>query len=126
MHQLSILWALAAFFFGDKSKLPIALAFLISLINLHCITFEAMQINDSQFFTKLGYQIDTRIFRYLEQCKLTDAREAVDDNIINFQPIVTQILNAQFIQILPSIFKKKEKEHDDDNANTKLSRKRRN
>ena len=107
MHQLRILWALSTFFFGDKSLLPNELALLIEQINHHCITFEAMQTNDDQFITKLGCQIDTRIFRWLQQCESTDDRDKVDDDIANFKPIVTQILNAQFIQILPSTFKKK-------------------
>ena len=113
MHQLRILWALSAFFLGDKSYLPKALVELIALINQHCITFEAMQINDIQFFTKLGYQIDTRIFRWLQQCASADEREKVDDDLINFRPLVNLILNAQFIQILPSVFKHKDKEDDE-------------
>ena len=109
MHQLRILWALAAFFFGDKSQLPKELATLIKLINQHCITFKAMQINDDQFFTKLGHQTYTRIFRWLQLCDLTEDKEAVENNIINLQPIVIQILNAQLLQVLPSIFKKRER-----------------
>ena len=84
-----------------------------------------MQISDNQFFTKLGYQIDTRIFRWLQQCESTDDREVVDDSTINFQPIVSQILNAQFIQTLPPIFKtKNDNAHDEDNNNDRKSKKK--
>ena len=54
MHQLRILWALSTYVVGDKSLLPNALALLIEQINHHCIIFEAMQINNDQFFTKFG------------------------------------------------------------------------
>ena len=125
MHQLLILWALAAFFFGNNSLLPKELSTLITSIKQHCITFEAMQISDNQVFTKLGCQIDTRIFRWLQQCESTDDREVVDDSTINFQPIVSQILNAQFIQTLPPIFKtKNDNAHDEDNNNDRKSKKK--
>ena len=114
MHQLRIFWGLSSLFFGDKSKLPKALADFITAINRNCITFEAQQISDSQFFTKLGYQIDTRIFRWLQQCERYEVREKVDDDIINFIPIVTQVLNAQFIQVLPPTFKSEDDDNDND------------
>ena len=37
---------------------------------------------------------------------MTDDRDKVDDDIINFKTIVAQILSAQFIQTLPFIFNK--------------------
>ena len=128
MHQLRILWALAAFFFGEKSQLLKALVNVIVLIKLHCITFEAMQINDNQFFTKFGYQLDTRIFRWLQQWESADEREKNDDDLVNFRPLVNQILNAQFIQVLPSTFKQKENEHnnDDDSFQRPKKKKRQN
>ena len=72
-----------------------------------------MQLNDNQFFTKLGYQIDTRIFRWLQQCESDDDRATVDDELVNYKPIVNQILNDQFFQFLPSIFKQKDQDDDE-------------
>ena len=117
MHQLKILWGLSSLFFGDKSLLPRALSNFIVAINENCITFEANQLSDEQFFTKLGYQIDTRIFRWLQQCGRNEVREKVDDDIINFSPLITQVLNAQFFQVLPPTFKMKDKENDDNDGN---------
>ena len=38
---------------------------------------------------------------------MNDGREKVDDDIINFKPIVKQVLNAQFIQNLSPTFRKR-------------------
>ena len=55
--------------------------------------------------------------------EVIDNRDKVDDNIINFKPIVTQILNAQFIQILPSTFKKNSNNDEGDEDRPKKKKK---
>ena len=90
-HQLRIWWGCSCFFMGDDSTLPKALAELMQLISLHCITFEARQLNDKLFFTKLFYQVDTRVFRWLQQCQLHVDREKVDDSLLDFTPLVNMI-----------------------------------
>ena len=67
-HQFRIWWRCGTFFFGDASMFPSALAKLINLMATHCITFEAQQIKDKNFFTKFAYQVDTGVFRWLQQC----------------------------------------------------------
>jgi hypothetical protein len=104
-HQFKIWWGCGSVLFGDKSKFPDAIADLLHLISKHCITFEAHQLNDNNFFTKFGYQVDTRVFRWLQQCESCADREEVDDTLIDFQPLVQSVLNDQFIQNLPCTFK---------------------
>ena len=111
-HQYRIWWGCSSFFFGNNSLLPQRLAQLIQDIALHCITFESQQINDSKFFTKLGYAVDTRVYRWLQQCEMHTDREKVDDTLINFTPIITAVLNDQFIQRLPKTFKSIEEDED--------------
>ena len=111
-HQFHIWWGYSAFFFGDKSKLPKYLAELIELIALHCITFEAQHINDHKTFTKFGYQVDTRVFRWLQQCEMNSDREKVDGMLINFKPLINAVLNDQFYQQLPKTFKSGDNEND--------------
>ena len=104
-HQFRIWWGCGAFFFGDASIFPAALAKLINLMATHCITFEAQQLKDKDFFTKFAYQVDTRVFRWLQQCAQESDRENVDDSLLDFKDLVNQVLNDQFQQVLPSTFK---------------------
>ena len=62
----------------------------------HCITFESQQLKDKDFFTKFAYQVDTRVFRWLQQCAQETDREKVDDSLLEFKELVNQILNDQF------------------------------
>ena len=81
------------------------MATLLVKVNIHCISVEAYQTNDFQFFTRFGYQIDTRIFRRLQQCEMQQNREKVDDNIVDFHPLVSLSLNNQFIRLFTDTFK---------------------
>ena len=104
-HQLRNFWGLAAFFFGTDSVLPKRLIPLMAQISKHTITFEGCQIRDNQFATKLGYAIDTRVFRWIQQCASTGDREMVDDSLLAFDSIIQQIMTDSFIQYLPLTFK---------------------
>ena len=90
----------------------------------HWITFEAHQINDENFFTKFGYQVDTRVFRWLQQCQQEEDRENVDDDLINFKPLVQAVLNDQFLQVLPCTFKTKRKDDEEQDTNRPRNKKR--
>ena len=61
-HQLKNFWGLAHFFFGKESILTQSLEPLLATISQHTLTFEAAQLRDDLFATKLGYAIDTRVF----------------------------------------------------------------
>ena len=112
-HQLKIWWGCGCFLFGDNSRFPKSISNLLQLISRYCITFEAQQLNDKNFFTKFGYQLDTRVFRWLQQCELEEDREKVDDSLLDFQPLVQAVLNDQFIQVLPCTFRSSEDEEED-------------
>jgi len=114
-YQLQNLWGLACFFFGPKSKLPSMLGDFILTIERHSLILEAKHMRDSDFCTKVGYAVDNRIFRWLENCGQYEERDAISDNMINFGPIMEEILFDKFHQILPltfSIFNKRKKEEE--------------
>ena len=115
-YQLQNLWGLAAFFFGEKSVLPCYLGDFISQMQNHALIIEAKQLRDSEFCTKLGYAVDNRIFRWLESCSRFDEREAISDRMIEFGPIMEEILFDKFHQLLPSTFStfQKRKKEDDE------------
>jgi len=113
-YQLQNLWGLAAFFFGSKSILPAKLGNFISQMENHALIIEAKHLRDPEFCTKLGYAVDNRIFRWLENCSLYEEREAVNDDMINFSPIMEEILFDKFHQMLPSTFSTFQKRKKDD------------
>ena len=120
-HQLKNLWGLSVFFFGPQSKLSMALSPLMAKIQRHTLTFEGAQVRDPTFATKLGYCIDTRIFRWLEQCRNEIDRNDVNDSLLSFNLIIDQVLTDSFVQYLPSTFKsftKPEEEKKDDDIQT--------
>ena len=104
-HQLRNLWALSAFFFGPNSILSQRLTLMMSILAKYTLTFEGAQIRDNSFATKLGYAIDTRVFRWLDQCSANDDRHSVNDNLLSFNTLVDQVLTDSFIQHLPVTIK---------------------
>ena len=104
-HQLRNFLGLVCIFFGDKSILANTLNKFIDILSQHTLTLEAAQFRDKLFATKLGYVVDTRAYRWLQQCQACDNREDVNDKLIQFENIVEQILTDSFIQILPTTFK---------------------
>ena len=78
----------------------------MSLLTKYTLTFEGAQIRDSSFATKLGYAIDTRIFRWLDQCSSNIDRELVNDSLLDFNILVDQVLTDSFIQHLPVTIKR--------------------
>ena len=131
-HQLKNFWGLSTFFFGKDSFLSQALEPLMSTISNHTLTFEAAQLRDKRFATKFGYAIDTRVFRWLQQCRCQQNRSSVNDSLLNFDTIIDQVLTDSFLQILPTTFKNfddkksSDNESDDDSYSTsKQNRKRR-
>ena len=104
-HQLRNFLGLACFFFGDNCILSKKLTQFIDTLSQHTLTLEAAQYRDSLFATKLGYVVDTRAFRWLQQCQASKDRNEVNDNIIALDNIVDQVLTDSFFQILPMTFK---------------------
>jgi len=63
-----------------------------------------LQTRDPSFCSKVGSAIDTSIFRWLEQWSRQEDRKAINDNIINFQPILDMVLMDSFVQQVPNSF----------------------
>ena len=92
----------ASFFFGTTSRLTTNLLKLRKQIKNNLTAFEAIQDRDPKFATSFGYGVDTRTYRWLQQCRDCTEREAVDDNLIDFTPMITDVLLDRFVQPLPS------------------------
>ena len=126
-HQLKNFWGLSSFFFGENSVLSQALEPLLGTISNHTLTFEAAQLRDKNFATKLGYAIDTRVFRWLQQCRTNHSRTQVNDSLLQFDHLIDQVLTDSFLQVLPTTFKnfqhptKKADNSDDDTSTGSVS-----
>ena len=104
-HQLKNFWGLSSFFFGTDSVLAQTLSPLLAKISRHTLTFEGAQCRDPSFVTKLGYAIDTRVFRWLDQCRSHTHRRTVNDSLLNFDSLFDQVLTDSFYQTLPTTFR---------------------
>ena len=101
VHQLQNIWGASCFFFGNNSILARRIMPTIESITENVLTFEHSQIRDTQFASKLCYAVDTRIFRWLQQCLRKNDRESVDDSLIDFKPMFASVLTDSFYQELP-------------------------
>jgi len=120
-HQLKNFWGLANFFFGENSLIAQALQPILAQLSAHTLTFEAAQVRDKNFATKLGYAIDTRIFRWLQQCRSNRTRSSVNDSLLGFDHLIDQVLTDSFIQFLPMTFKQFSTTTNDDTSNNESS-----
>ena len=105
IHQLKNFAHLCAFFFTESS---FAFRFFITLIERvksHLTVLESAQHRDNLFVTKFCFALDTRFFRWMEQCKQAKDREDVNDQLLNFSTMLDSVLIDQFYQTLPSTMK---------------------
>ena len=74
--QLENLAGLSAFFFGETAILTRNLVDLSHKIKSRIVAFDAQQESDFEFASKIGYAIDTRVFRWLQQCRDMEERRS--------------------------------------------------
>ena len=109
IFQLENTTGLAAFFFDPKCLLAKILAKFLQTVKSYTLDFEAYQARDYAFATKIGYAIDTRIFRWLQLCRDSSDREQVSDSLLDFDDISRDVLLDRYSQSLPSSIKVVEK-----------------
>ena len=117
-HQLRNYLGLASFFFGEKSIISKRLTQLIEELSEHTMILEAAQCRDHLFATKVGYLIDTKVFRWLHQCQAKETRELVKDKLIDFESIIDDILSDTFYQQLPTTMKQFDPKSENDNQHS--------
>ena len=97
----------------------------IESITENVLTFEHSQIRDTQFASKQCYTVDTRIFRWLQQCLRKNDRESVDDSLIDFKPIFASVLTDSFYQELPLAISEHPPSNNLDTENVKTGKRKR-
>ena len=91
--------------FTESSLLVKRVNFLIDSLADNSITIRACGMNDKEFFTKILYSIDTRVNLWLKDCQDCECREDVDDSLIDFRPMMREIILQTFRLELPACFK---------------------
>ena len=88
--------------FSPVSLLVKRIATLVNALQDHRIQIKACGSMDKEFYTKIMYALDTRVNLWLLECTEHENREDVNDNLINFGPLITQIALREFrIDLLP-------------------------
>ena len=90
------------FFFTESSFDFRFLIVLNDRIKSHLTVLESAQYRDKRFATKFCFALDTRSFRWMEQCKSSKDRESVNDQLLKFDTLLDSVLIEQFHQTLPS------------------------
>ena len=104
LDQFKNLWGLSSFFFGAKSLLPKRLSEFYEFFSANKLALEGKHLSDNDYLAKVAFAVDTRVFRWLQQCSLKEDRDSIDDSIIDFSDLMKSILLNSFSQDLPPTF----------------------
>ncbi len=97
-------------FFGKLSCGSQCLRSLQTMIDCTRSTFKARECLDTEFYAKFLFAVNTCYQIWLKQCKIAQNQSNLENSIINFVHLVSQVLFGSFhISLLP-IFKMKEPE----------------
>jgi hypothetical protein len=93
-------------FFGDESVCSTSLRQLLITIGCNKKTFNHIALDDL-FVAKFMLAVDRRIQRWFGMCeRATVSRSQVGHRVLQFDSLMEDILNGQFIMTLPATFKK--------------------
>jgi len=106
-EQLLMFTVASIILFGDLSVGVQCLKALANMMNRHKSIFKAKERRDEEFPAKFLLAVDTRSQIWLNDCKLAKNRDEVDNLIIDFRPLVNQVIFGSFHMILPPTFSMK-------------------
>ena len=105
--QFQLFAAACEVFFGDESVCSTSLRQLLITIGHNKKTFRDHIALDDRFVAKFMLAVDKRIQRWFGMCERAPvSRSQVDDRVLQFDSLMEDILNGQFIMTLPATFKK--------------------
>jgi hypothetical protein len=77
------------------------------MMNRHKSILKAQEHLDEEFPAKFLLAVDTRVQIWLTDCKSAKKHEEVDDSMIDFRPLINQVIFGSFHMILPPTFSMK-------------------
>ena len=93
--------------FGELSIGSQCLKALLNMMNCHKSIFKANECLDEEFSAKFLFTIDTRFQIWLNDCKSAKFCNEVDDSIIDFRPLINQVIFDSFNMNLPPTYSMK-------------------
>jgi hypothetical protein len=106
-EQLNMFLVATKIFFIELSVGSQCFGVLLNMINHHKSTFKAKERLDEQFAAKFLFAVDTKNQLWLKECKSAKNRDKVDDSIIDFCSLISQVVLSSFHILLPPIFQMK-------------------
>ena len=106
-EQLLMFTVATDILFGELSVGSQCLKALAHMINRNKSIFKAKERLDEEFPAKFLLVVNTRVQIWLNDCKSAKTHDEVDDSIINFQPLINQVIFGSFHMILPPTFSMK-------------------
>ena len=88
------------------------------------LALEGKHLNNNDFWTKVAFAVDTRVFQWLQQCSLEEDRDSIVDSIIDFLDLTKSILLNSFSQDLPSTFHTFDDSNEDEEVSEPKNKKR--
>ena len=102
--QLKIFNGVLKVFLGPNNPVSHGIKSFLRDLEENSIEFESLSEADISIPAKILYGIDTRIQRFLVQCKRTYDREDVNERLVDFSDITDSCLNQSFSMSLPPVF----------------------
>ena len=104
-QQLKFFAGASQIFFGRESAGSAGLRDLVRKVCHYKSTLKVKCAVDKSFAAQVVYAVDTKIQRWLGECKTARDRSEVNDEIVDFNIVVNDILDNRFTVILPLAFK---------------------
>ncbi len=106
-EQLLMFTAATDIIFGKLNVGSQCLKALSNMMIRHKSIFKAKECLDKEFPAKFLLAVDTRFQIWLNDCKSAKNRDEVDVLIIDFRPLINQVIFGSFHMILPPTFSMK-------------------
>jgi hypothetical protein len=106
--QLNMFTVANDIFLGELSVGSQCLCALLTMVEANRTTFKARAIADEEFYSKFLFAVDSRYQIWPRENRKALNRNEVNDNIIDFSPVVSQVLFSCFQVNLPPTFKMKD------------------
>ncbi len=106
-EQLLMVTAATDIIFGELSVGSQCRKALSNMMICHKSIFKAKECLDKEFPAKFLLAVNTRFQIWLNDCKSAKNRDEVDDSIIDFWPLINQVIFGSFHMILPPTFSMK-------------------
>jgi hypothetical protein len=102
--QLKIFRGVLMVFLGPNNPASQGIKSLLNDFEENSVEFDSLSVSDSSYPTKILYSVDTRVQRFMSQCKRMKDRDDVNERLVDFSDLTESCLNQGFNVSLPPAF----------------------